>query len=153
MRRRVKAFSQFIDLAKLEVAAGDGGDGCVSFRREKYVPKGGPDGGNGGKGGDVVVKADPHLHTLLDYKDRRLIRARRGAHGKGKDRHGWWGTDTVIRIPPGAVVRDADSGEILHDFTGGHEEVVIAAGGRGGRGNATGLRGRPRMGRPVSRGG
>lgn len=137
MRRRAKAFSQFIDLAELEVIAGDGGSGCVSFRREKYVPKGGPNGGDGGNGGDVVAKSDAHLHTLLDYRYRRVIRAHRGAHGKGKDQHGKRGLDAVIRIPPGTVVRDAHSGEILHDFARGHEEVVIARGGRGGRGNAS----------------
>jgi len=136
VRRRVKAFSQFIDLAELEVIAGDGGNGCVSFRREKYVPRGGPDGGDGGNGGDVVVKTDPHLYTLLDYKYRRVIRAGRGVHGKGKDRYGKRGLDAGIRIPPGTVVRDASSGEILHDFKGEHEEVVIALGGKGGRGNA-----------------
>jgi GTP-binding protein len=120
----------------LEVIAGDGGNGCISFRREKYVPKGGPDGGDGGKGGDVVVKIDPHLQNLLDYKYKRIIRARRGAHGKGKDRHGRGGADALIRVPRGTLVRDAASGEVLHDFTGEHEEVVVACGGKGGRGNA-----------------
>ncbi len=136
MKRRIKAFSQFIDLAELEVIAGDGGHGCVSFRREKYVPKGGPDGGDGGNGGDVVARADPHLHTLLDYRYRRVIRAHRGAHGEGKDRHGKRGLDATIRIPPGTVIRDALNGEIIHDFRGEHDEVVIAVGGKGGRGNA-----------------
>jgi len=136
VRRRIKAFSQFIDLAHLEVIAGDGGHGCVSFRREKYVPKGGPDGGDGGKGGDVVARTDRHLQTLLDYKYRRVVRAKRGEHGKGKNKHGRQGDDAVIRVPPGTVVRDGVTGEVIHDFTEEGEEVVIAHGGQGGRGNA-----------------
>jgi GTP-binding protein len=136
VRRHGRIPSRFIDLVELEVIAGDGGSGCISFRREKYVPKGGPDGGDGGKGGDVVVKTDSHLRTLMDYRYRRVIRARRGAHGAGKDRQGRNGTDIVIRVPPGTLVRDASSGEVLHDFTGPHDEVVVALGGRGGRGNA-----------------
>jgi GTP-binding protein len=136
LRRRSKALSQFIDLAEIEVVAGDGGNGCVSFRREKFVPRGGPDGGDGGRGGNVVLKTDPHMDTLLDYRYRRLIRAGRGEHGKGKDRHGRGGRNAVVRVPPGTVVRDAVSGDILHDLRGGREEVVVAYGGRGGRGNA-----------------
>jgi GTP-binding protein len=134
--RRSKTLSQFIDLAQIEVVAGDGGNGCVSFRREKFVPRGGPDGGDGGRGGDVILKRDPHLHTLLDYKYRRLVRAGRGGHGQGKNRHGRDGRNAVIRVPSGTVVKDALSGEVLCDVESGPAEVVIASGGKGGRGNA-----------------
>jgi GTP-binding protein len=136
LSRRGKSISQFIDLAELELVAGDGGSGCVSFRREKFVPRGGPDGGDGGRGGDVILRADPHLHTLLDYRYKRLVRAGRGGHGQGSNRHGRNGADAILRIPPGTVVRDESTGELLHDLKRADEEVVVASGGRGGRGNA-----------------
>jgi GTP-binding protein len=107
----------------------------VSFRREKYVPKGGPDGGDGGRGGDVIVRGDDHLNTLIDYRYRKVIRATRGQHGKGKDQHGRDGKDAVIRVPRGTVLRDATTGDVLYDLAD-TPEVVIARGGAGGRGNA-----------------
>jgi len=136
LSRRSRRNSGFIDLTKVEFVAGDGGDGCSSFRREKYVPRGGPDGGDGGKGGDVIVRVDPHLSTLIDYKYKRVIRAGRGAHGQGKDKHGRSGKDVVVRVPPGTVVRDAETGRVIADLADAGE-VVVARGGRGGRGNAS----------------
>jgi len=126
---------RFIDVAEITVVAGDGGSGCVSFRREKYVPKGGPDGGDGGRGGDVIVRTDDHLDTLIDCRYRRIVRATRGQHGKGKDQHGRNGKDAVIRVPPGTVLLDGSTGEVLHDLAE-KSEVIIARGGAGGRGNA-----------------
>jgi GTP-binding protein len=131
----MRSSSRFIDFAQITVIAGDGGSGCVSFRREKYVPKGGPDGGDGGRGGDVVVRTDDHLSTLIDCRYRRVVRAERGQHGRGKDQHGKDGKDVVIRVPPGTVLRDGTTGEVLHDLAE-KTEVIIARGGTGGRGNA-----------------
>lgn len=135
MRRQSKAFSQFIDVAEIQVIAGDGGHGCVSFRREKFVPKGGPDGGTGGRGGDVILRSDPHLSTLLDYKYKKIIKAERGLHGKGKNQQGRSGKPAIVRVPPGTVVMDAADGSLLFDMAN-KSEVIIARGGRGGRGNA-----------------
>jgi len=126
----------FVDHVKIEVEGGRGGDGCVSFRREKYVPRGGPDGGNGGKGGDVILAVNPHMRTLLDFRYRSSFRAARGRPGKGKNMTGAGGDDCVINVPPGTVVRDAASGEIISDLTDPGQTVVVARGGRGGRGNA-----------------
>ena len=125
-----------IDHAVITVRAGDGGNGCLSFRREKYVPRGGPDGGDGGRGGDVVLKADPQLTTLLDYHYRKDYRAERGQHGQGKKRTGASGQDTILRVPPGTVVRDADAGHFLGELVEPGDRCVVARGGRGGRGNA-----------------
>lgn len=126
---------KFLDEATIEVWAGDGGNGCSSFRREKYVPKGGPDGGNGGKGGNIVVHGDEGLHTLMDVRYRKQFRAKRGAHGKGKRMDGACGDDVVIHLPLGTVVKDFHTGEILADVTKNKMEVIVAKGGRGGRGN------------------
>ncbi|GIX46800.1 MAG: GTPase Obg [Candidatus Tectimicrobiota bacterium] len=126
----------FVDIVKIFVRGGRGGDGCVSFRREKYVPRGGPDGGDGGDGGDVVVQSDDRLHTLLDLRYHTYNLAGRGEHGKGKNQHGKRGADLVIRVPPGTVLRDAHSGELLGDLQRHGERVVVARGGRGGLGNA-----------------
>ncbi len=126
----------FIDQARIDVQAGRGGSGCVAFRREKFVPKGGPSGGDGGTGGDVVVIADRHIHTLLDVRYRRRYIAQRGQHGQGDNKTGKSGGDVTIRLPVGTVVRDMVSSEILADLTREGEQVVIARGGRGGRGNA-----------------
>lgn len=126
----------FFDEAKIYVKAGDGGDGCVSFRREKFVPFGGPNGGNGGKGGDVILVADRHLNTLISFRKRSHFKAPRGAHGRGKDQQGKAGADLRIPVPPGTVVRDAESGVVLADLVQPGAEVVVARGGRGGRGNA-----------------
>ncbi len=126
----------FIDEASITVRAGDGGRGCVSFRREKYVPRGGPDGGNGGDGGSVVLSVSPHLSTLLDFRYRKLFRAARGQHGKGKTMHGRNAPDLTISVPAGTVVTDEDTGEALADLTRVGQTWVAAAGGRGGKGNA-----------------
>jgi len=141
----------FIDQARIYVRAGDGGAGCVSFRREKFVPKGGPDGGDGGKGGDVILRADEGLHTLVDFRYRRVFRARRGEHGQGGNRTGRSAPDLVIPVPAGTVVRDARTGEVLADLVRHGQEVVVARGGRGGRGNArfaTPTRRAPRFAEP-----
>lgn len=126
----------FIDQAKIHVKAGQGGSGCSSFRREKFVPKGGPDGGDGGNGGDVVLVADKNLHTLIDFKYRREYRAQRGQHGRGSNKHGKNGIDLAIKIPVGTLVLDDDSGEIICDLVEDQESIVVAKGGRGGKGNA-----------------
>lgn len=126
----------FLDLVKIKVKAGQGGSGCVSFRREKFVPKGGPDGGDGGRGGSIILAVDPQLHTLVDYKYHSRYEAPRGQHGMGSGRHGRKGKDIVLKVPPGTVVKDAASGELLADLTDEGQQVVIAKGGKGGQGNA-----------------
>ena len=128
--------SLFFDEAKIFVQAGDGGNGCVSFRREKYVPHGGPDGGHGGKGGDVVLTVDPRLNTLLSFRKRANFRAQRGAHGQGKNKQGKSADDLLIRVPPGTVVGDAETGELIADLVDPSVRVVVAQAGRGGRGNS-----------------
>jgi GTP-binding protein len=125
-----------VDQARITVQAGDGGNGCVAFRREKYVPKGGPNGGDGGRGGDVILKVEANLNTLLHIHNQRIVRADRGAHGQGSNKTGASGADAVIRVPPGTVVRDAESGEVLGDLVAEGDELAVARGGRGGRGNA-----------------
>lgn len=125
----------FVDEAKIHVKAGDGGAGCKSFRREAHVPKGGPDGGDGGQGGDVILEADGAISTLMDYHYKRHYKAQRGIHGKGSRLHGANGEDLVLKVPLGTIVRDAESGEQLADLTRQGERVVVASGGRGGRGN------------------
>jgi len=127
---------KFIDEAKIFVKGGDGGRGCVSFRREKYVPRGGPDGGDGGKGGDVVIRASRGHHTLLDLKFNQHHAADRGAHGEGARRTGRSGRDEVILVPVGTVIHDAETGEVLADLTADGETFIAARGGMGGRGNA-----------------
>ena len=126
----------FFDEAKIYVKGGDGGNGCVSFRREKYVPFGGPNGGDGGKGGDVYLVVNPHLNTLVAFKRQRHFKAQRGGHGRGKNQTGRSGQDLVIEVPPGTVVRDAKTGEFIADLTEPGQKVLVARGGRGGRGNA-----------------
>ncbi len=126
----------FVDSAKIYVEAGRGGSGCMSFRREKYVPKGGPDGGDGGNGGDVVLEVDKNLRTLLDFQMRKHFRAERGEHGKGANKTGRNGRGIIIRVPPGTVVRNAETNEILVDMVSEGEQFVVARGGRGGWGNA-----------------
>jgi GTP-binding protein len=127
---------KFIDEAIIEVEGGRGGDGCVSFRREKYVPMGGPDGGNGGKGGDVIFMTDEGKTTLMDIKYHKHFRAGRGAHGMGKNMYGRGGADRVVRLPVGTLVLDADKKEVLIDLDTFPMSWVAAAGGKGGRGNA-----------------
>ncbi|UCG52382.1 MAG: GTPase ObgE [Candidatus Latescibacterota bacterium] len=125
----------FIDHAIIDVAAGGGGNGCVSFRREKYVPRGGPDGGDGGHGGDVVVAATGRLSTLIDLHYRRIYKAERGGHGQGKSKRGKNGEDVVIPVPPGSVIRDINDGTILGELLEAGDRCVVARGGRGGFGN------------------
>lgn len=127
----------FIDRAKIYVKAGDGGNGCIAFRREKYVPKGGPAGGDGGKGGDVIVEADENLETLLDFHYKRHYYAERGEHGKGKNQKGKDGKDLVIKVPVGTLIFDAETGELLADLITHGQRVIVAKGGKGGRGNAS----------------
>ena len=125
----------FIDQVKITVQSGDGGNGCKSFRREKFVPMGGPDGGDGGDGGDVVFTVESHLATLLDYRYRRLIKGGRGGHGTSKKCKGKRGEHAEIKVPPGTVVRDIETGETLADLTDHGSRFVLLRGGRGGRGN------------------
>lgn len=126
----------FYDQARIYVKGGDGGSGAVAFRREKYVPEGGPSGGDGGRGGSVIFVADEGLRTLVDFRYKRHYKAERGEHGQGKNMHGKSGEDLVLRIPMGTLVKDADNGEVLADLTEHGQRVVVARGGRGGRGNA-----------------
>ena len=126
----------FVDVARIRVAAGRGGNGCVSFRREKYVPKGGPDGGDGGHGGGVWLRVDPHVRTLLDCREARHYRAEHGGAGSGNNRTGANGDDLDVWLPSGTVVSDADTGEVLADLGGADDAFLAARGGRGGRGNA-----------------
>lgn len=125
-----------VDQARITVKAGDGGNGCVSFRREKFVPRGGPNGGDGGRGGDVVLRVQRNLSTLLHIHNQRLIRADRGTHGGGTNKTGAGGDDAVVAVPPGTIVRDLETGEMLGDLVADGDELIVARGGRGGRGNA-----------------
>lgn len=125
----------FVDVAKIYIKAGDGGSGSNAMRREKYVPEGGPWGGDGGRGGDIVFQVDPGLNTLLDFKYNKHFKAERGEHGLGKGQYGRSGKDLVIRVPPGTLVKDAETGEVLFDLTEPGQRVVACKGGRGGRGN------------------
>src|SRR5687767_7829317 len=126
----------FIDRVRIHVKAGNGGSGISAFRREKFVPMGGPDGGDGGRGGDVIVRADSNLATLLDYTYRDSWEAESGSHGSGSNRSGASGDDVVLPVPPGTIVRDADTGELVAELLLDGEEAVVAQGGRGGKGNA-----------------
>jgi GTP-binding protein len=126
----------FIDQAKIHVKAGQGGSGCVSFRREKFVAKGGPDGGDGGRGGSILLIADRNLHTLIDFRYKREYRAKRGQHGMGANKHGKSGSDLKIRVPLGTLVKNPDNDEIICDMVEDQQTVIVAKGGRGGKGNA-----------------
>jgi GTP-binding protein len=125
----------FVDKAKIYVKGGDGGDGIVAFRREKYVPEGGPAGGDGGRGGNVVFRVDEGLRTLMDFRYQRHFKAPRGEKGRNKGQNGANAEDLTVRVPPGTVVIDDDTGEVLADLTRHGQEVIVARGGRGGRGN------------------
>ena len=127
---------QFIDRSKISVRAGDGGNGKSSFRREKFVPKGGPDGGDGGKGGDIVLEVDANINTLLNFKFNRRFTAGNGGAGDVKKQYGRGAEDCVIKVPQGTLVKDADTGEVLADLTELGQRAIVAKGGRGGRGNA-----------------
>ena len=126
----------FVDEVVLKVKAGDGGNGCTSFRREKYVPMGGPNGGNGGKGSSIIFKVDKGLHTLLDLKYQKEIKGKKGENGKGSNKFGAMAEDIYVKVPLGTVIKDTDTGLIIADLTKENDEVVVAKGGRGGRGNA-----------------
>jgi len=126
----------FIDEAKIRVRAGDGGNGCVAFRREKYVPRGGPSGGDGGKGGDIYMESSERHNTLVHFRFNPEYKAQRGRHGEGANKTGREGQDIVLKVPVGTIVYDDDTGERVHDFSHPDERIVVARGGRGGRGNA-----------------
>ena len=120
----------FIDRAKIQVIAGDGGNGCLAFRREKFVPKGGPSGGDGGKGGDVYIECTDRVNTLLHFQYRRIFKGQRGRHGEGDNRHGKDGEDVIIPVPPGTqVYREQPCLELLHDFARSGEQILVAKGG------------------------
>jgi GTPase len=145
----------FVDYTEIHVIAGTGGSGAEAFRREMGVPLGGPSGGDGGRGGDVILRADSQLWTLLDYRYQQHYRAERGQHGQGKNRTGKDGGDLVLRVPVGTTVRDAESGDVLGELTEDGETLVVAQGGRGGRGNArfaTPTRQAPRYWEPGAEG-
>jgi GTP-binding protein len=127
---------RFIDEAIITVWSGNGGRGCVSFRREKYIPRGGPDGGDGGKGGDIVLKTTSRKRTLYQFRYQKHFKAKNGAHGQGKQKTGKNGQDLVIELPPGTLVTDADTGQVITDLVNSGETFVLARGGRGGQGNA-----------------
>lgn len=125
----------FIDEVKMKLIAGKGGDGCTSFRREKYIPMGGPDGGSGGKGGDIIFVAEKGLQTLVDLKYHKIMKAEKGENGKGKNRRGKNAEDIIIKVPLGTTIYDEDTGLILADLVNDKDEVIACHGGRGGRGN------------------
>src|SRR5437660_11809245 len=125
-----------VDEVRITIKAGDGGNGCLAFRREKYVPRGGPSGGDGGKGGDVTMVATIHRNTLLHFRFNPEYTAQRGRHGEGSNRTGHEGESLTVQVPVGTVVQDAGTGEVLHDFKEDGETWLTAKGGDGGRGNA-----------------
>ncbi|MFU0800913.1 MAG: GTPase ObgE [Xylanivirga thermophila] len=138
----------FVDIAKIYIKAGDGGNGAISFRREKYVPKGGPDGGNGGNGGNVIFVVNSSLRTLMDFRYKRHFKAEAGQNGQGKDMTGRNGHDLIIEVPPGTTIRDEKTGDILADLMNDGEKKILVYGGKGGRGNAhfaTSIRQTPRF--------
>jgi len=137
------------------VKAGDGGSGCVSFRHEKYIPKGGPDGGNGARGGSVIIRADRQLNTLLDFRYKRNYIAERGENGRGKDQEGKSGKDVIVKVPCGTLIRDALNGKTITDLVNDGDEIITAQGGKGGRGNgefATATNQAPRFAEPGTPG-
>jgi GTP-binding protein len=125
----------FVDNVKLTVKSGKGGAGCVSFRREKFIPKGGPDGGDGGKGGDVIVVCDKNTNTLSHFKGKRVLKAKNGRPGEGRKKHGADGEDLILKVPPGTIIKEANTGEILLDMKEDGERKVLLEGGKGGLGN------------------
>jgi len=126
----------FIDEAKIYIKSGDGGNGCVSFRREKYVPRGGPNGGDGGKGGDVVFVANENLNSLLDFRYNQHYKAKRGEHGRGKNQHGKNAPNLLIPVPIGTFIKDSETGEVIGDLTENEQQIIAIRGGKRGRGNA-----------------
>ncbi len=145
--------SDFLDQLKFTARAGDGGRGCVSFRREKFVPRGGPNGGNGGRGGHVILEATSQLTTLSHIRANSLIKAGRGGHGSGSNKAGAYGEDIIVRVPVGTIVRDAATGEVLVDLAVEGQRVVAAEGGKGGLGNAAFASARNRAPRKAQPGG
>ena len=146
---------RFVDEAIIEVAAGDGGNGCVSFLRERFRPRGGPDGGNGGRGGNVIITATNRVTTLADHSYLRHFRAKRGGHGQGSDKNGRAGENKLVMVPVGTEIYDQETGERLADLTRDGQEVIVAVGGRGGKGNAhfaTSTNQAPRMAQPGTEG-
>jgi len=147
---------QFVDQVKIYVKAGDGGRGSVSFRREKYVPRGGPDGGDGGKGGDVIIRASVQLNTLLDQRYQQQYIVKRGGDGRGKNQYGGNSPDLIINVPAGTIVKDIQTNEVIADLTEDGQQVIAAKGGRGGKGNAffkTAVRQAPKFAQPGEEGG
>lgn len=145
----------FIDYAEIEVAAGKGGDGAITFRREKYVPKGGPSGGNGGNGGNIVLKADSNLFTLLDFRYKRKYKAQHGQPGGNSRKDGKSGEDIIIKIPVGTIVKNIQTGKVIFDMNKPGQEVILAKGGKGGKGNsnfATPTNQAPRIAEPGKEG-
>ena len=127
----------FVDEVTVSLTAGNGGNGCMAFRREKYIPMGGPFGGNGGKGGDIIFEADEGLRTLLDLRYQKHIKGNSGLNGEGKNKNGKSATDTIVKVPVGTTVKDAETGVVIADLTKNKEQAIVAYGGRGGRGNVT----------------
>ena len=127
---------KFLDEAKVYIRSGDGGNGCVAFRREKFIEFGGPSGGNGGRGGDVIIEVADGLNTLIDYRYQQHFKAQKGGNGMGSDRHGAGGKDIVLKVPLGTQIFDEDRETLIHDFTKLGEKFVLAEGGNGGFGNA-----------------
>ncbi len=149
--KKLKNKMKFIDYVTINIASGKGGKGCVSFRREKFIPKGGPDGGDGGRGGHVIFKADPRLNTLLDLRLQRVYHAQNGIPGMGKKMHGKDGKDMIIAVPVGTILKDRETKEIIADITEPGKEVILARGGKGGQGNshfATSVNQTPRYAQP-----
>jgi GTP-binding protein len=142
---------RFLDEAVINLVSGNGGKGCVSFRRERFIPKGGPDGGDGGKGGDIIIRASKRLHTLYDFSSKRNIRSQNGGPGRGKNQTGKDGADTIIEVPLGTLVYDQDTGDLLVDLIEEGREILIVPGGKGGKGNshfATSTNRAPRFAQP-----
>jgi GTP-binding protein len=144
-----------IDYAKIIIKSGNGGNGCISFRREKYVPKGGPNGGDGGNGGNVIFKADNSLATLIDFRYKKIYKAKNGRHGMGGDKTGKNGQNIIIKVPCGSLIKDADTEEVLADLVSDGQTFVAAKGGKGGKGNArfaTSTNQTPRIAEPGGKG-
>ena len=142
---------RFLDEAVINTVSGNGGKGCVSFRRERFIPKGGPDGGDGGKGGDIIIRASKRLHTLSDFSSKKHIKSQNGRPGRGKNQTGKDGSDTVIEVPLGTLVYDQDTGDMLADLIQEDQDIFIIPGGKGGKGNshfATSINRAPRFAQP-----
>ena len=142
---------RFLDEAEITARSGDGGRGCVSFRRDKYIPKGGPDGGDGGNGGSIIIRATEKLHTLADFSSRKYFKAPNGRPGRGRNQTGKDGRDVVIQVPSGTIIYDHDTGELLADLILDNQEILVLPGGKGGKGNqhfATSTNRAPRIAQP-----